>query len=145
MTKFKSEMKQLITAMELYKTTNGKYPNEGLLTYYTRYNDNTELISPSGDIKTLLSPYIKNTPLIPKNNYTPGLSTYTIWINESTGIIYKCSDNINVPAYVISVYPSISKTYSSVSDWSTTLESVFGGPFTPRTSAGIPWRCYSPK
>ena len=52
-TKFRSEMNQTINALELYRSTNGKYPYEdapvagGSILNANRYNDNTESASPA--------------------------------------------------------------------------------------------------
>jgi type II secretion system protein G len=61
-TKFKEEIRQMISALELYRGDNGKYPYEGQSYYYVVKNNNTSDYNP-GDLDlfspTYLSKYMK--------------------------------------------------------------------------------------
>lgn len=148
---FRSEMNQIITALELYKTSTGKYPYEDTLSspgrsYHFLYNNNnTQSISLGGtSLSTILTPsYINKLPTIP-NIYPGALSVWTYVSNfgASAGWQFVSCDGVTVPKIAIYVSSAHPKYLNAVSDWSSTYTSWNGinsWVLMPNT------KCYSPK
>lgn len=108
-TAFRAEMNQVISALELYRNDNGKYPGEKYLSSpyvettfeYGSYYNNWIYLAPNAfDLASELSKYIKKmpTPTTIKNNYD-----YYYSYKQDKNFPYRCLGDVNTPSYVILV------------------------------------------
>jgi prepilin-type N-terminal cleavage/methylation domain-containing protein len=113
-TKFKSEIQQFISALELYKTSTGKYPYEGGYPGFnsvfttTIANNNQEFTAYSfgrqvnTPLSTLMAPYLKSLPRVPTNAYTTGNPAWIYYTNNpQIQSATRCLGDTTFPAYVI--------------------------------------------
>jgi hypothetical protein len=139
---FRSETNQFIIALELYKSDNGKYPNEGIGDSYRRNMNNSEWTADI-NLPSLLNKYLVNTPKI-KDSTTSASTAYTYWVNNALNLlVYKCEGDNSLPPFVIFLNNPGSKIANdSVKDWKKLVSSNDGG-----SSWGTPLDnpCYSPK
>ncbi len=132
--KFRQELQQLVVALELYKTENGKYPyeTEG---YLAEIRPTGEVITPSTktQLSVLLSNYIKTLPKTPDGmNYA-----YYSNVQNNSQYRYRCAGETNFPPYVlyfttasgpisvkgITDLPSMEALYTN-GTWNTSLSSI---------------------
>ncbi len=141
---FRAEMQQLITALEMYRLDNGKYPGEGSIKDYYRNNNNSEdLNSPYLDLPSLLKDYLSKTPIV-KDPTTSLVPNYLYRSGTTQGTyLYKCVGDILPPPYTISITNSATKiTKEAVKDWRSWQFSTDGGLNYSTTTTT---RCYSPR
>ncbi len=104
-TKFKAEIRQMISALELYRGDNGKYPFEGEFYVYGIKNNNN-IYAPYGELfsPTILSKYMKAKPKVPANSYTQDREVWWYTSNPATlgtNNVYRCVDDTEIPKYTI--------------------------------------------
>ncbi|MBC7766658.1 prepilin-type N-terminal cleavage/methylation domain-containing protein [Arenimonas sp.] len=123
-TKFKSEIKQLVTALELYRTDTGYYPYENLTggsaDYDQMLNSNTEQASVAAGqylSALLLGKYLNSLPKVPVNNYTQTLPAWTYRSNHTNSAqTFRCVGDTDTPKYVILFSNQNPTTYGIFSD-----------------------------
>jgi prepilin-type N-terminal cleavage/methylation domain-containing protein len=128
--KFRQEMNQVVTALELYKNSNdGKYPYEdsvpsgGTGDYtYVRYSNNTEASTYGGPLLTslLVPTYLGKMPEIPNPNTSTSI-VYIIKTNGSnTSTHSRCAGEIKASPYNILISKTNNALLSDVfKDWPT--------------------------
>ena len=150
-TKFRSEIKQMVNALELYKNTNGKYPYEDTLSGAVQYfskktNNNVESFSAGGSsLSSLLTPFLKNVPDVPTNSYNPVADSWIYYSNKVPGngvdVQLKCAGDTTIPKYVIIFSYLNPTTINAFSELPLYEQYVTG----PGWIGADPSRCYSLK
>ncbi len=142
---FRTEINQMITALELYKNTYGTYPYEatatpgGSIYNYHKLNNNTESVTSGPALGTILSSFLAEVPNIPNptNSSSPA---YGIRTNVGSGTRYRCDGDTVTPPYVILIYQNNPLLYAGFSDWPTSEYS--NSPFTTWSDTSST-RCFS--
>jgi prepilin-type N-terminal cleavage/methylation domain-containing protein len=144
-TKFKSEIQQFVSALELYKTSTGKYPYEGGLpttSFATNINNNNAEVTTfifnqpvNTPLSTLVTPYLKSLPKVPANAYTAGNPAWRYYANNTSYSPYRCVGDNVTPVYVIlftNQNPTTQAVFSNLPlaevftfGWATTTERCF--------------------
>jgi type II secretion system protein G len=147
---FKQEMKQLITALELYKTDFEKYPQSTVsinTQKFTKYTNNAEMKNWI-NLPLLLNNYISELPKIRPASTDPNDEAYNYFSSvtfETTSVKYRCAndDPNNPPPYVIVAWPSKVITIGlALTDWQTGYyEKINNGNWTFNSG----WKCFSIK
>ncbi len=148
--KFKSEMQQFISALELYRTNVGNYPYEGLNSgispRWGKLNNDSSSSNIATSLETFLVPkYLSKLPSVPKNSYTQTSSAWFFYVNNTVQNSYKvaCADDVTIPKYYIlfwSFNPLIYNMYSDLPNAKSTTDE--GLSFIPVASVV---RCFSIK
>ncbi len=111
-TKIRSEMNQLINALELYKADKGEYPYENTAGFmngnsytsgiYINNSDYNESDTGAPNLRTLLTGYVSN---LPKNPVFSNNITQTSWVYRSNFGVnkYRCVNDSVIPKYIISI------------------------------------------
>ncbi len=112
-TKFKSEINQLVTALELYKSDTGYYPYEnlsgnpfGASNYDETLNSNVEQsnLAVGQYLSTVLlsGKFLTSLPKVPVNNYTQTAVAWKYQSNQTnSNILFRCAGDTTVPKYII--------------------------------------------
>jgi prepilin-type N-terminal cleavage/methylation domain-containing protein len=118
--KLRSEMNQLLTAIELYKTDKGYYPGENLTKeangrYYQKAINNTD-VTTSINLPLELDGYLSETPKYPGLYSTTLTSGFYWYYLEGSSVKYRCSDSNDYQNYHIffrdkNVIPWIEKAF----------------------------------
>lgn len=155
-TKFRSEVYQLISALEMYRNDNQKYPYEnepsmsgdGSAYYYHINNDRVEY-SGNTPLSGILSRYMKKMPYIPNNSY-PDISSNSYPSSIEPVFSYypkldslsnrRCKGDLTVPKYVILIKQSNPMLYNAFLDWPN-LEILSGGTWSESSFS----KCFSLK
>ncbi len=148
-TKFRAEVMQMVNALELYKNDNGKYPSENLFYLFSSQNSNLTFFVGSGprDLfsTTYLGKYMNKKPEIPKNSYNSTFEAFTYRSNEYPQVSYnnyRCSGDINIPKYVLTIAVDNPILFSEFKNWSNLEIKLPGfGWSAPYTT----YRCFSLK
>jgi prepilin-type N-terminal cleavage/methylation domain-containing protein len=156
--KFRQEMQQFITALELYKADNGVYPNiNGYNTsqcnnkrstgvefrYDNKINFNCLVVFSGLSITSLNSYSLNMAPrVINPNSTTAILYYYRVNFTEKTiGSFYRCDGDVSIPEYVIYITSSNSLMYNAFANWPQAETSPDGTGWNPLPNT----RCFSLK
>ncbi len=140
---FRSEMQQLINALELYKADNSIYPGEGTNYTHTHRQGNG---GNGWTLDELLLPYLAKLPQTPNPTTGAGLPVWSYKTNYPSAIsYYKCSDSEIIPTYVITVRNIDTTAFNAVSDWGLTQSSSDGITWFTSSVSPADGKCFSLK